>query len=149
MNCEEFREKMFLYPEVDEDFFLHLQSCEECKKEFDKFLQIEKIIKDKIYKEEIRKEWERISYDILKRLRLEVIKRKILTIFLIFLELIFFFLFIFVVYRFLKVFSFDFSFISLVFKGFLALISQLNSYLFLLTLILFVFYTEFNKRSFR
>jgi hypothetical protein len=149
MNCEEFREKMFLYPEVDEDFFLHLQSCEECKKEFDKFLQIEKIIKDKIYKEEIRKEWERISYDILKRLRLEVIKRKILTIFLIFLELIFSFLFIFVVYRFLKVFSFDFSFISLVFKGFLALISQLNSYLFLLTLILFVFYTEFNKRSFR
>jgi hypothetical protein len=149
MNCEEFREKMFLYPEVDEDFFLHLQSCEECKKEFDKFLQIEKIIKDKIYKEEIRKEWERISYDILKRLRLELIKRKILTIFLIFLELIFSFLFIFVVYRFLKVFSFDFSFISLVFKGFLALISQLNSYLFLLTLILFVFYTEFNKRSFR
>jgi hypothetical protein len=149
MNCEEFREKMFLYPEVDEDFFLHLQSCEECKKEFDKFLQIEKIIKDKIYKEEIRKEWERISYDIFKRLRLEVIKRKILTIFLIFLELIFSFLFIFVVYRFLKVFSFDFSFISLVFKGFLALISQLNSYLFLLTLILFVFYTEFNKRSFR
>ncbi len=149
MNCEEFREKMFLYPEVDEDFFLHLQSCEECKKEFDKFLQMEKIIKDKIYKEEIRKEWERISYDILKRLRLEVIKRKILTIFLIFLELIFSFLFIFVVYRFLKVFSFDFSFISLVFKGFLALISQLNSYLFLLTLILFVFYTEFNKRSFR
>jgi len=140
---------MFLYPEVDEDFFLHLQSCEECKKEFDKFLQMEKIIKDKIYKEEIRKEWERISYDILKRLRLEVIKRKILTIFLIFLELIFSFLFIFVVYRFLKVFSFDFSFISLVFKGFLALISQLNSYLFLLTLILFVFYTEFNKRSFR
>lgn len=149
MNCEEFREKMFLYPEVDEDFFLHLQSCEECKKEFDKFLQIEKIIKDKIYKEEIRKEWERISFDILKRLRLEVIKRKILTIFLIFLELIFSFLFIFVVYRFLKVFSFDFSFISLVFKGFLDLISQLNSYLFLLTLILFVFYTEFNKRSFR
>jgi len=149
MNCEEFREKMFLYPEVDEDFFLHLQSCEECKKEFDKFLQIEKIIKDKIYKEEIRKEWERISFDILKRLRLELIKRKILTIFLIFLELIFSFLFIFVVYRFLKVFSFDFSFISLVFKGFLALISQLNSYLFLLTLILFVFYTEFNKRSFR
>lgn len=42
MNCEEFREKMFLYPEVAEDFFLHLQSCEECKKEFDKFLQIEK-----------------------------------------------------------------------------------------------------------
>jgi hypothetical protein len=149
MNCEEFREKMFLYPEVDEDFFLHLQSCEECKKEFDKFLQIEKIIKDKIYEEEIRKEWERISFDIFKRLRLEVIKRKILTIFLIFLELIFSFLFIFVVYRFLKVFSFDFSFISLVFKGFLALISQLNSYLFLLTLILFVFYTEFNKRSFR
>jgi hypothetical protein len=149
MNCEEFREKMFLYPEVDEDFFLHLQSCEECKKEFDKFLQIEKIIKDKIYEEEIRKEWERISFDIFKRLRLEVIKRKILTIFLIFLELIFSFLFIFVVYRFLKVFSFDFSFISLVFKGFLALISQLNFYLFLLTLILFVFYTEFNKRSFR
>jgi hypothetical protein len=149
MNCEEFREKMFLYPEVDEDFFLHLQSCEECKKEFDKFLQIEKIIKDKIYKEEIRKEWERISFDILKRLRLELIKRKILIIFLIFLELIFSFLFIFVVYRFLKVFSFDFSFISLVFKGFLALISQLNYYLFLLTLILFVFYTEFNKRSFR
>jgi hypothetical protein len=149
MNCEEFREKMFLYPEVDEDFFLHLQSCEECKKEFDKFLQIEKIIKDKIYEEEIRKEWERISFDIFKRLRLEVIKRKILTIFLIFLELIFSFLFIFVVYIFLKVFSFDFSFISLVFKGFLALISQLNSYLFLLTLILFVFYTEFNKRSFR
>jgi hypothetical protein len=149
MNFEEFREKMFLYPEVDEDFFLHLQSCEECKKEFDKFLQIEKIIKDKIYKEEIRKEWERISFDIFKRLRLELIKRKILTIFLIFLELIFSFLFIFVVYRFLKVFSFDFSFISLVFKGCLALISQLNSYLFLLTLILFVFYTEFNKRSFR
>jgi len=149
MNCEEFREKMFLYPEVDEDFFLHLQSCEECKKEFDKFLQIEKIIKDKICKEEIRKEWERISFDILKRLRLELIKRKILIIFLIFLELIFSFLFIFVVYRFLKVFSFDFSFISLVFKGFLALISQLNYYLFLLTLILFVFYTEFNKRSFR
>ncbi len=149
MNCEEFREKMFLYPDVDGDFFLHLQSCEECKKEFDKFLQVEKIISEKVYEAGIREEWERVSLDILKRLRLEAVKRKILIIFLIFLELIFFFLFIFVIYRFLKVFSFNFSFIYLIFKGLLVLISQMNFYLFLLTLILFIFYTEFKKRSFR
>lgn len=139
MSCKDFREKMFLYPEVDEDFYLHLRECDECKKEFEEFLKIEERLKKKIFEEEISREWGRVYSRVYNRLKYENVKRKVLIFLLLFLEIVLFSLISFLGYRVLKIFLQDFSLLALTLNSLIYILSQFNLYIFLLALLLFIY----------
>jgi hypothetical protein len=74
VDCKEFREKLFLYPEVDDDFYNHLKTCSYCREEFYNLLRIEEKMKIPILQEEIDFEWERIQKNIYRKITFEKLK---------------------------------------------------------------------------
>ncbi|HOP95177.1 MAG TPA: hypothetical protein PL130_05365 [Dictyoglomaceae bacterium] len=117
MNCKEFREKMFMYPDVEEEFFLHLNECEECKKEFSFYLNnVENKLSEKVLEKEINKEWKDVHGEVLRKLEFEKRKRNILLFGLISLEVI---LASWLSYIFIKFIFSDFSLFLLTVKGLL------------------------------
>ncbi|HOJ92895.1 MAG TPA: hypothetical protein PKW23_04500 [Dictyoglomaceae bacterium] len=117
MNCKEFRDKMFMYPEVEEEFFLHLNECEECKKEFSFYLNnIENRLSEKVLERESHKEWKDLYGEVLRKLESEKRKRNILLFGLISLEVI---LASWLSYIFIKFIFSDFSLFLLTVKGLL------------------------------
>lgn len=149
MNCEEFKEKMFLYPEVESDFFLHLDECEKCKKEFEFFLSIEERLKEDPLKEEISKEWYSVYKEVYKKLRFESVKRKAIIFVLGFLEILFFVISIIVLllgYRVLRVFLSDWSLLVLTLKSIIQILSSLNLLLFVLLLIFLLYQYSAHKK---
>lgn len=142
MDCKEFKEKLFLYPEVENDFFLHLNECEECKKEFEFFLSIEENLKEDDLKEKISEEWFRIYKEVDRKLKFEALKRKIAIFVLGLLEVVLSILFMIALvlgYRVLRIFLSDFSLLVLTLKSVLQILSSLNFYLFVFLLV-FLFY---------
>ncbi len=144
MNCKDFREKMFLYSEVDEDFYLHLRECDDCRREFEEFLKVEERLEKKIFEEEINREWVRVYRSVYNRLGYENIKRKAFIFLLLFLEIVLFSLISFLGGRVLKIFLQDFSLLTLTLNSLIYVLSQFNFYLFLLALLLFIYKSRFH-----
>lgn len=147
MNCEEFKEKMFLYPEVEGDFLLHLEECESCKNDFEYFLSIEKRLREDPLRDNIEKEWDEVYREVYSKLRLENIKRKIIILGLLLSEVFLYFLVIFGGYKVLRLFLSDWSFLVLTLQGVFRILFSLNSYIFLFLLSLLLLHHDLNKKK--
>uniref|UniRef100_A0A7C3PPP9 Zf-HC2 domain-containing protein n=1 Tax=Dictyoglomus thermophilum TaxID=14 RepID=A0A7C3PPP9_DICTH len=142
MNCQDFREKMFLYPEVDEEFFTHLRNCDECRREFEEFLEIEKKLKEKVNEEdEIVREWDRVYIKVINTLRYEKIKRQVYIFILLLLEVFIFSLVFIIGYRLVRFFIQNPSLFVLTLKSLFQIFSQFNFYLFVILLLVFIYQT--------
>lgn len=84
LNCKDFREKLFLYPEVDEEFYNHLSTCPLCKEEFENWIKIEERFRVPVFQEEIDLEWIKISKEIDRKITLERYKRAMFIVILTF-----------------------------------------------------------------
>lgn len=149
MNCEEFKEKLFLYPEVDDDFFLHLSECERCKREFEFFLGVEERLKEDPLEEEISEEWYSVYKEVYKNLRFESVKRKVIIFVLGLLEVLFFIVFIIALilgYRVMRVFLSDWSLLVLTLKSVIQILSSLNFYLFVFLLLFLLYQYSTHKK---
>lgn len=147
MNCEEFKEKMFLYPEVEGDFLTHLEECESCKNDFEYFLSIEKRLREDPLRDNIEKEWDEVYREVYSKLRFENIKRKIIILGLILSEVFLYFLVIFGGYKVLRLFLSDWSFLVLTLQGVFRILFSLNSYIFLFLLSLLLLHHDLNKKK--
>ncbi|MCX7942620.1 MAG: hypothetical protein N2516_05950 [Dictyoglomaceae bacterium] len=77
LDCKDFKEKMFLYPEVDKEFYKHFEACAPCKNSFEEWIKIEEMLKSPMLKREIELEWKIISKNIERRINLERYKKVI------------------------------------------------------------------------
>ncbi|ACK41407.1 MULTISPECIES: hypothetical protein [Dictyoglomus] len=146
MNCKEFREKMFLHEEIGEDFFLHLEECNECRREFEDFLRIEEKLKERVFEEESGKEWSRVYKSVYNRLMYEKIKRRVFIFLLVSLEIILLSLIFFFVYRVGRFFLQDFLLLSFMLNSLFQILFQVNFYLFLFTLLLFIYQNGLHRK---
>ncbi len=84
LDCKDFKEKIFLYPDIDESLYKHLEECPSCRKVFEDWIKIEEILKIPVLEKEINQEWKIISKDIEKRINLERYKGILLILILTF-----------------------------------------------------------------
>lgn len=103
LECKDFKEKIFLYPEVDENFYRHLEECSSCRKIFEDWISIEEMLKIPVLEKEISQEWRIISKDIEKRINLENYKRILLIFILTFLGTLLTFIFFIFLFRYLNI----------------------------------------------
>lgn len=103
LECKDFKEKIFLYPEVDENFYRHLEECSSCRKIFEDWISIEEMLKIPVLEKEISQEWRIISKDIEKRINLENYKRILLVFILTFWGTLLTFIFFIFLFRYLNI----------------------------------------------
>ncbi len=103
LDCKDFKEKIFLYPEIDENFFRHLEECSSCRKIFEDWIRMEEMLKIPVLEKEINQEWRIISKDIEKRINLEKYKRILLIFILIFFGALLTFIFFIFLFRYLNI----------------------------------------------
>lgn len=132
LDCKEFRERIFIYPEIDYDFYIHLTKCPSCKDYFEEWMKIEETLRNPILEKEIDLEWESISKNIERRINWEKYQKIFLISILSLIGVLFSFLIFVFIFRFLNI-SLILWGISLILKR----ISNLLSY-FAIFLILFL-----------
>ncbi|PMQ01738.1 MAG: hypothetical protein CBR30_04860 [Dictyoglomus sp. NZ13-RE01] len=133
MDCYDFEEEMLKYPEVSSDFYKHLESCSRCQRLWRDWIAIE----NKISENKFGDEWEIVFPIVLKRLRREQNKRRLIIAILSSIYLLMIFLLLYLII--------NIPALSLIFYGIILIIQNLYLQLFLISIILTIFvafYTE-------
>lgn len=70
MDCREFLEKRFQYPEIGQDFFEHLKICPNCQKEWEEWRRVENLLSQNYMAKEIEFGWKMVSLQVNEKLQI-------------------------------------------------------------------------------